>query len=101
MAQDTTGAVMEDSPAPDGMTDERRDEMAAQVVDRFSLWSSAAGLIPLPLVDVMAVGGVQLLMLRRLSEIYGVPFSDNRGKALIASLAGSVLPASTATTSAM
>jgi uncharacterized protein (DUF697 family) len=101
MAQDTTGAVMEDSPAPDGMTDERRDEMAAQVVDRFSLWSGAAGLLPLPLLDVAAVGGVQLIMLRRLSEIYGVPFSDNRGKAIVASLAGSVLPASTATTSAM
>jgi len=101
MAQDTTGAVMEDSPAPDGMTDERRDEMAAQLVDRFSLWSGAAGLLPLPLLDVAAVGGVQLIMLRRLSEIYDVPFSENRGKALIASLAGSVLPASTATTSAM
>jgi len=101
MAQDTTGAVMEDSPAPDGMTDERRDEMAAQVVDRFSLWSGAAGLLPIPLIDVVAVGGVQLVMLRRLSEIYGVPFSENRGKSLIASLAGSVLPASTATTSAM
>ena len=40
-------------------------------------------------------------MLRRLSEIYGVPFSDNLGKSVIASLAGSVLPASAATTTAM
>ena len=40
-------------------------------------------------------------MLRRLSEIYGVPFSDNRGKSVIASLAGSLIPASTATTTAM
>src|SRR5215470_16900225 len=101
MAQDTTGAVMEDSPAPDGMTDERRDEMAAQVVDRYSLWSGAAGLLPLPLLDVAAVGGVQLVMLRRLSEIYGVPFSENSGKAIIASLAGSVLPVGTAATGAM
>jgi uncharacterized protein (DUF697 family) len=83
------------------MTDERRDEMASQIVDRYSLWSGAAGLIPVPIVDVAAVGGVQIVMLRRLSEIYGVPFSENRGKAILASLAGSVLPASTATTSAM
>jgi len=41
------------------------------------------------------------MMLRRLSEIYEVPFSENRGKSVIASLAGSVLPASTATTGAM
>ena len=82
-------------------TDEDRDQLASQLVDRFSLWSGAAGLIPVPFVDMAAVGGVQLQMLRRLSEIYGIPFSDNRGKSIIASLAGAVIPASTATTTAM
>jgi uncharacterized protein (DUF697 family) len=48
-----------------------------------------------------AVGGVQIHMLRRLSEIYGVPFSENRGKAVLASVAGAIIPASTATTTAM
>jgi uncharacterized protein (DUF697 family) len=71
------------------------------LVDRFSLWSGAAGLIPIPLVDMVAVGGVQLQMLRRLSEIYGVPFTENRGKSILASLAGAVIPASTATTTAV
>jgi len=82
-------------------TVEQRDQEASQLVDRFSLWSGAAGLIPLPLVDIAAVGGVQLQMLRRLSEIYGVPFAENRGKSIIASLAGSILPASTATSTAI
>ena len=102
MAEETTGVATAATGA-DGleMTDERRDEMASQIVDRYSLWSGAAGLIPVPIVDVAAVGGVQIVMLRRLSEIYGVPFAENRGKAILASLAGSVLPASTATTSAM
>jgi uncharacterized protein (DUF697 family) len=31
-------------------------------------------------------------MLRRISQIYDVAFSDNRGKAVIASLAGSMIP---------
>jgi uncharacterized protein (DUF697 family) len=98
MAQETTqSGVTEGTAGPVEMTDERRDELASDVVDRFSLWSGAAGLIPIPFADVAAVGGVQLVMLRRLSEIYGVPFSDNSGKSIIASLAGSVLPASTAT----
>ena len=83
------------------MTDEQRDEAASKLVDRFSLWSGAAGLVPIPLVDIVAVGGVQLAMLRRLSEIYNVPFSDNLGKSVIASVAGSLLPASAATTTAM
>jgi uncharacterized protein (DUF697 family) len=108
MAQEATGSGATETKDPAegetavaAMTDEARDAEAAQVVDRFSLWSGAAGLIPLPLVDIAAVGGVQLMMLRRLSEIYGVPFTENRGKSIIASLAGSVLPASTATTTAM
>jgi uncharacterized protein (DUF697 family) len=64
------------------------------LVERYSLWSGAAGLIPVPFVDLAAVGGVQIQMLRRISQIYSVPFSENRGKALTASLAGSMLPAS-------
>ena len=74
---------------PDG-----RRARAVKLVERFSLWSGAAGLIPVPFVDLAAIGGVQIQMLRRISQIYGVPFAENRGKALIASLAGSMIPAS-------
>jgi uncharacterized protein (DUF697 family) len=78
------------------MTDLDRDVSAAKLVDRFALWSGAAALIPLPLVDMAAVGGLQLRMLSRLSEIYGVPYSENRGKAIMASFAGTLIPASAA-----
>src|SRR6266496_4914664 len=105
MAQETTGAGTAGSKDPGttgsdttGMTDQERDEVASKFVDRFSLWSGAAGLIPIPFIDIAAVGGVQLQMLRRLSEIYGIEFSENMGKSVIASLAGSVIPASTAAT---
>jgi uncharacterized protein (DUF697 family) len=77
-------------------TDEQRDAEASKVVDRFSLWAGVAGLLPIPLIDVVTVGGVQLYMLRRLSEIYGVPFSENRGKAVLSSLVGAIVPATTA-----
>lgn len=102
MAEEATGSVTAEKkdpaagPVTAAMSDEDRDEAASKVVDRFTLWSGAAGLIPVPVVDIVAVGGVQLEMLRRISEIYGVPFSDNRGKSILASLAGSVIPASTA-----
>jgi uncharacterized protein (DUF697 family) len=93
--------VSESASGSGEMTDSPRDQRALEVVNRYSMWSGAAGFIPIPLLDVATVGGVQLMMLRRLSEIYEVPFSENRGKSVIASLAGSVLPASTATTGAM
>src|SRR5258708_12617165 len=86
MVQETTGSRAAEAAIGPGAvetTDEQRDEQAAKLVDRFSLWSGAAGLIPIPLVDIAAVGGVQLQMLRKLSDIYGVPFTENRGKSTI------------------
>ena len=84
-----TGSTMLE---PAEMTAERRDEVASKLVDQFAIWSGVAGLIPVPVVDAVAVGELQIQMLRRLSQIYGVAFSENRGKALIASLAGSMIP---------
>jgi uncharacterized protein (DUF697 family) len=106
MTQETTGSEataakeseVPSAPVATEMTDARRDEVASQLVDRLALWSGAAGLIPVPVVDLAAVGGVQLYMLRRLAEIYGVPFSENRGKSVLASLAGAAIPFTTATT---
>ena len=88
MAKETTSPDASET-LPDG-----RRASAVKLVERFSLWSGAAGLIPVPFVDLAAVGGVQIQMLRRISQIYNVPFSENRGKALIAGLAGSMIPAS-------
>jgi uncharacterized protein (DUF697 family) len=75
------------------VTPAAREEMASKLVERFALWSGGAGLIPIPVVDALAVGGLQLQLLRRLSQIYDVPFGENRGKALIASIAGAMIPA--------
>jgi len=86
---------------PGAMSDAERDALASRLVDRFSLWSGAAGLIPLPIVDVAAVGGVQIQMVRKLSQLYGVPFSENRGRSIVASIIGSLLPASVASTTTM
>jgi uncharacterized protein (DUF697 family) len=86
------------SVSADGVTDiaaAERKGRARKLVERFSLWSGVAGLLPVPLVDLAAVGGVQLQMLRRLSQIYDIPFSKNRGKAIVASFAGTMIPAST------
>jgi uncharacterized protein (DUF697 family) len=99
--QDTAYTQDKPTAVEPAKTAAEREAEASQLVDRFSLWSGAAGLIPLPLVDIAAVGGVQVELVRRLSQIYGVPFSENRGKSIIASIAGSLLPASAATTTTM
>ena len=77
------------------LTADERKTNARRLVERFSFWCGIAGLLPVPVVDLAAVGGLQIQMLRRLSQIYDVPFSANRGKAIIASLVGTMIPAST------
>jgi uncharacterized protein (DUF697 family) len=75
-------------------TPDERKTRARKLVERFSLWSGVAGMLPVPALDLAAVGAVQIQMLLRISQIYGVPFSKNRGKAIIASLAGTMIPVS-------
>jgi len=70
-----------------------RKKRAAEIVERYTLWSGGAGLIPLPFVDMAAVGTVQLQMLRKLAATYDIRFSDNLGKSVLASLVGSMIPA--------
>ena len=88
----TKSTASASSESAEATTPEQREEMASKLVDRFAIWSGVAGLIPLPVVDVVTVGGLQIQMLRRISQIYEVPFSENTGKALIAALAGTLIP---------
>jgi uncharacterized protein (DUF697 family) len=91
---DAMAGMSSTAPGASDTAAEDRNELASKLVDRFAVWSGVAGLVPLPIVDVVAVGGLQLQMLRRISQIYNVGFSENRGKALLASLAGALIPAS-------
>src|SRR4051794_20211907 len=65
---------------------------ANQIVDKYVRWAAGAGLIPIPLVDIASVTGIQLKMLSDLSGLYGVPFAKNRGKSVLGSLLGSIVP---------
>lgn len=65
---------------------------AHAVVDRYWKWSAAAGLIPVPIVDVAAVTGIQLKMLSELAALYGVPFAQDRAKSIVGALVGALSP---------
>ena len=87
MSMETTGSV------PPPATDKERDRHASKIVDICSIGSGVAGLLPIPLVDIAAVGGIQLYMLHKLSEMHDIPFSENQGKAVLSSLIGAIVPA--------
>jgi uncharacterized protein (DUF697 family) len=56
------------------------------------VYSMAAAMIPIPLVDVGAVAAVQLDLIQGLAECYEVKYERERGKAIISSLVGAGLP---------
>jgi len=64
---------------------------ALETVKRYAIGSMAVGLIPVPLVDIAALTGIQLKMLHSLAEQYEVPFSENLVKSLVSSLLGGTL----------
>ncbi len=66
-----------------------REDGANAIVKKWSLWSAGAGVVPLPLVDLAAIAGIQLKMLKDLADHYEVPFKENLGKSAIGSLVSS------------
>ncbi|HEV8407081.1 MAG TPA: DUF697 domain-containing protein, partial [Sphingomicrobium sp.] len=77
LATPATAAASASADVADSVDAAATKSRARKLVERFSLYSGVAGLLPVPVVDVAAVGGVQLQMLRRISQLYDVPFSKN------------------------
>lgn len=71
-----------------------REQKALKTTRNYMWWSMGAGLIPVPFLDLAAVSGVQVKMVAEIAKIYEVPFHEARGKALVGSLLGSIVPAS-------
>lgn len=67
-----------------------REEQATKLTKRFVLWSMGGSLVPVALLDLAAVVAIQVKMLRDMSEIYDVPFTESRGKSIATSLIGSL-----------
>lgn len=91
---DAPGAV-EERHAPAARSEDRgvplgKEAEAARIVQNYVYWSGGIGVLAIPVLSTAAVLGIQIKMLSELSRLYGVPFSRQRGKALIAALAGGV-----------
>lgn len=65
-----------------------RERQARGLVKYYAAWSFGAGIVPVPLVDMLLVMGVQVQMLRKMSDLYGVPFSEHVARNLVGALVG-------------
>jgi uncharacterized protein (DUF697 family) len=67
---------------------EGREERLEKISRNHILASMGLGLIPVPFVDLVALTGVQLNMIRKISAEYNIPFKEERGKSIISALIG-------------
>jgi len=54
--------------------------------------SVGAGFVPIPIFDILALSGIQIEMVSRLSRLYEIPFKKDIVKTAISALVGGVLP---------
>jgi len=71
---------------------EGREGRLEKLAKHHVLASMGVGLVPLPVVDMVALTGIQLDMIRKLSAEYNVPFRQDAGKSIVTSLMGGFLP---------
>ncbi|TVQ65197.1 MAG: DUF697 domain-containing protein [Balneolaceae bacterium] len=57
-----------------------------RIVEKYSALASGSVLLPIPLVDIAYITGIQLKMLNELTKKYDIEFKRNRGKAIVTAL---------------
>ena len=72
--------------------DDNSPEEASRVLKRHVLYAMGVGLVPLPLVDALALMAVQVSLLTKLAARYGVPYAAETARGAVASLIGSTTP---------
>lgn len=65
-----------------------QDQKAMDIIRKNMFWAMGVGFVPIPIVDLIGVTVVQIDMLKELCRLYGVRYTEIKGKALISSLAG-------------
>ena len=72
-------------------TKSEKSKHADTIIRNHVLFSMGAGIIPVPVVDIFAVGATQLDMIRQLCKVYDKDFSETQGKAIVSALTTSTL----------
>ena len=78
-------AILTDSDGKQHREKNRLNE-SNRIVEKYSAFASGSVLLPIPVIDIVYVTGIQLKMLSELSKIYDIEFKRNRGKAVVTSL---------------
>jgi uncharacterized protein (DUF697 family) len=67
-----------------------RFRRAETLVKDHMLMSLATGLVPVPALDLAAGLGIQIALVKRLCDLYGIPFSERVARGIVMSLLSSL-----------
>jgi uncharacterized protein (DUF697 family) len=79
-AADRPALTKEEAPGP------TKEAEASKIIGKNVLWAAGGGVIPFPLIDMIAVTVVELKMLKELAALYEVPFEEDQVKSVLVSL---------------
>jgi len=77
-------------PSVDEFSLEARHIRASETIKRNMLWSAGAGVLPVPVVELVAITAVELKLIKELADIYGAGYRKDLAKAAVLSLIGSL-----------
>jgi uncharacterized protein (DUF697 family) len=89
MATQTT-AVEAPAPGREEQPISTKEAQGDKIIRENMLWASGGGLIPVPLLDMVAITAVEVKMLKELSALYELPFKEHQVKSILASLLAGV-----------
>lgn len=89
--ENVTAPAVEQAFAVSVLPELARDQKAMALVNSYLPWSMGASLVPMPGIDMLALTALELRMLAKLSEMYGVTFMENGVKNIVASLIASIV----------
>jgi uncharacterized protein (DUF697 family) len=74
------------------LTSEERQNEALHSIKNHAMTAMGVGILPIPGLDLIALTGVQLSLLRKIGGLYGFTLSDETGKKLLGSVLSGYLP---------
>jgi uncharacterized protein (DUF697 family) len=75
-----------------GIDATRRRSQANSIVERHTAYAAVGGIIPVPIANVASITAVIVRMVKRLSDLYGIPFERDRARAIVVGLMGGAMP---------
>lgn len=74
------------------VSSDSRLDAASKMISEATKWSAVASVIPVPSLDLVAIGAVQVKLVTDIAKLYGSDFKQESIKALVSALLGTLIP---------